>query len=230
MMAGGLTPKQEKYVQGLFTGLSQREAYKAAYNCKNMSDNAIDVNACRDAAKPKIALRLKELQDEVKERNMVTVEKVVERWWNIATADPNEILHLRRVCCRYCYGTNHRYQWKDEDEYASAVHMAEVDAELKEKEPIIPSNEGGYGFNRIADPHPSCPMCMGEGIPDLHISDTRKLSPQAKMLFAGFKQTQAGLEVKFQDQGKALENIARHLGMFKDTLDINLRKKLEDFM
>jgi len=36
-----LTPKQEKFVQGLFSGLSQREAYKQAYNAVNMKDTTI---------------------------------------------------------------------------------------------------------------------------------------------------------------------------------------------
>ena len=37
-----LTLKQEKFVQGLLNGLSQRESYKQAYECKNMSDKSID--------------------------------------------------------------------------------------------------------------------------------------------------------------------------------------------
>lgn len=45
-MSDKLTVKQEKYVQGLFAGLSQREAYKQAYNCSNWTDNAVDVEAC----------------------------------------------------------------------------------------------------------------------------------------------------------------------------------------
>ena len=40
-----LTQKQEKYVQELIKGKSQREAYKASYNAKKMSDNSIDREA-----------------------------------------------------------------------------------------------------------------------------------------------------------------------------------------
>jgi len=42
-----LTAKQEKFVQELIKGKSQREAYKAAYNAKNMSENSIDVEASK---------------------------------------------------------------------------------------------------------------------------------------------------------------------------------------
>lgn len=76
-MANGLTIKQEKYVQGLFAGLSQREAYKQAYDCSNWTDNAIDAKACELAKNVKVMLRLQELTNELKERNMVTVEKVL---------------------------------------------------------------------------------------------------------------------------------------------------------
>ena len=37
-MADKLTIKQERYVQGLFAGLSQREAYMQAYNAEKMQD------------------------------------------------------------------------------------------------------------------------------------------------------------------------------------------------
>ena len=76
-MAGKLTIKQEKYVQGLFAGLSQREAYKQAYNAGNMKDNTIDRVAYDMANNPKITARLRQLTDELKSRNMVTVERVL---------------------------------------------------------------------------------------------------------------------------------------------------------
>ena len=34
-----LTPKQEKFVQNLIKGMSQREAYKKSYDTKNMKLN-----------------------------------------------------------------------------------------------------------------------------------------------------------------------------------------------
>lgn len=40
-----VTEKQEKFVQGIASGKSQRTAYKAAYNCKNMKPATIDKRA-----------------------------------------------------------------------------------------------------------------------------------------------------------------------------------------
>jgi len=79
-----LTIKQEKYVQGLFAGLSQREAYKQAYDAKNMKDETIDRNACELARSNKIATRMEQLTNELKARNMVTVEWVVNNLKTVA--------------------------------------------------------------------------------------------------------------------------------------------------
>lgn len=67
-MVDGLTPKQEIFAIELSKGKSQREAYKAAYNCGNMKDHVIDNKGYLLANKGEIRVRLKKLQDEVKEK------------------------------------------------------------------------------------------------------------------------------------------------------------------
>jgi len=47
------------------------------------------------------------------------------------------------------------------------------------------------------------------------------LSDATLALFDGVKETQHGIEIKFQDRGKALESGARHLGVFKDEEEAN---------
>jgi len=93
-MADKLTPKQEKYVQGLFAGLSQREAYKQAYNASRMKDETIDKKACELAKRGKIRGRLTELQDELKERNMVTVEKVLTELAKVGFANGSDFARV----------------------------------------------------------------------------------------------------------------------------------------
>jgi phage terminase small subunit len=58
-MSDKLTIKQEKFAQGLFAGLSQREAYKQAFNCDKMTDKTIDEAACRLADNSKVTARIK---------------------------------------------------------------------------------------------------------------------------------------------------------------------------
>ncbi|MCE5227871.1 MAG: terminase small subunit [Porphyromonadaceae bacterium] len=92
-----LTPKQETFTQGLFKGQSQREAYKEAFDTSRMNDNTIDVKACQLANTDKIRVRLAELQDELKERNMVTVEKVLNELSHIAFDDISNYLSYKTV-------------------------------------------------------------------------------------------------------------------------------------
>ena len=73
-----LTTKQEIFVQKLIEGCSQRESYKFAYNCKKMSDKAIDVNASKLFNDTKVALRYEELKNELKQKMFYTVEKANE--------------------------------------------------------------------------------------------------------------------------------------------------------
>ena len=79
-----LTVKQEKFVQGLFKGLSQREAYKKAYDSKNMKDETIDKRACEIAKEGKIKGRLQELRDNIAKRNTVSVEWVLNNLKEVA--------------------------------------------------------------------------------------------------------------------------------------------------
>ena len=57
-----LTPKQEKFVQGIVSGkLSQREAYKQAYNATKMKDETIDAKASMLFKEDKIRIRYDQL-------------------------------------------------------------------------------------------------------------------------------------------------------------------------
>lgn len=95
MMLSKLTMKQEKFAQGLFSGLSQREAYKQAYDAENMTDKTIDEAACRLADDSKVSARIIELQDELKYRNMATTERVLSEYAKIGFADIKDFLAFR---------------------------------------------------------------------------------------------------------------------------------------
>ena len=124
-------------------------------------------------------------------RMHITQDHVLGMWWQIANADYNELSSVRRVACGYCYGDN--------------ITMGDGD----DAREIDPSR----------DPNPDCGICRGEGSPHVHIADTEKLSPAAKLLYQGAKETKFGIEIQTADRMKALDNVARHLGMFKDTVN-----------
>lgn len=57
-----LTPKQEMFVQGIFSGLSQRQAYREAFpNSKKWKDSAVDSNASILLQNTKVLQRYREL-------------------------------------------------------------------------------------------------------------------------------------------------------------------------
>ena len=71
-----LTPKQEKFVMALINGMSQRQAYKFAYNCKKMKDTSIDVSACELFKKDKIQLRYNQLIKEKQQNILKNVSNI----------------------------------------------------------------------------------------------------------------------------------------------------------
>lgn len=177
-------------------------------------------SGCEIVRNPKVDAYIRERQAEIAEKLEISAETVVKRWWEIATADVNELVQHRRRACRYCYGEEHRYQWIDEEEWQEACRKAEI----AEPPRAAPGNDGGYGYLRSADPHPDCPKCDGEGDASVFVADTRRLGPQARALYAGLKTTKDGMEIKTQDQAKALENVARHLGILDTKLNLGIKE------
>lgn len=73
-----LTQKQEKYVQGLVAGLSQRQAYiEAGYSTDNKTNSYIDKEASLLFKNRKVFERYKILMDEHKEKALWTREQAV---------------------------------------------------------------------------------------------------------------------------------------------------------
>jgi len=79
-----LTPKQEKFVQNLFNGMSQRKAYIQAGYSDNSSDAVIDVRACELAKSSKVSGRLSELQKAAEEKAVMTRAEILARLSDIA--------------------------------------------------------------------------------------------------------------------------------------------------
>jgi len=69
------------------------------------------------------------------------------------------------------------------------------------------------------EPDPECSTCMGEGNSVPWFSDTRKLSPEARALFAGVKLTKDGATILTHDKMAALVNIGKILGAYEKDND-----------
>lgn len=66
------------------------------------------------------------------------------------------------------------------------------------------------------------------------LTDTSKLSEIQIRAIAGIKEGKNGIELKLNDKEKALELLGRHLGMFKDRVEVSgledEKKKLDDIL
>jgi phage terminase small subunit len=80
----GLTQKQEAFVKAYILTGNASEAYRQSYNAKNMAENSLNVQAVKQLKNPKIALRLKELQEESKKEFLVSAEQKRKMLWELA--------------------------------------------------------------------------------------------------------------------------------------------------
>lgn len=72
-----LTPKQEKFVQELVKGKSQRQAYKAAYDASKMKDSTIDRRASELFGNSEVKARYNELIQTGSKKALWTRERAV---------------------------------------------------------------------------------------------------------------------------------------------------------
>lgn len=205
-----LTPKQRRFVNEYCVDENATQAYlRAGYSPEGAGQSAYAL-----LKKSYIAEAIAERMEEVAVAARITPEWVVGQWVKIATADPNEIVQVRRTCCRYCHGEGHRYQWT-EVEYAAAFDAAaKSDGE-------IPECSGGFGYIPNDPPSPSCPECGGEGVEDVYVADTRRLKGAARALYAGAERTRNGIKINMRDKDAAVSNLARYLGMMVDRKEIS---------
>lgn len=89
-----LTVKREKFVQNLIKGMTQADAYRDAYNTKNMSDNAIYREASLLLKNPKVSQRYEELRGKLVQRAekkaLMTAEQRMEWLTDLITGETEE--------------------------------------------------------------------------------------------------------------------------------------------
>lgn len=69
-----LTAKQEKFCQGIVSGMSQADSYRAAYNVKTKNKKSIWELSSQLADNIKVSSRIAELRKPVAERAQITLE------------------------------------------------------------------------------------------------------------------------------------------------------------
>jgi phage terminase small subunit len=215
-----LTEKQRNFVELWLVHRNAAYAYEKAYDAGRVNPATVYRQGHRLLRHSKIApileARLTALGETLTDETELTVQRVVEEYITLWQANPDEVTGVRVGACRYCHGADHMYQWTPA-EFAEATRKAEL-SELP-----LPDVAGGLDFDRTALPDPACPECRGEGQLRQVPVDTSKLSPGGRALFAGVKPTANGLEIKLRDRDKALENAAKIIGAFRETIDLNVK-------
>lgn len=85
-----LTPKQEKYVQNLVKGMSQREAYKNSYDAENMKDETIDKKASGLLKQEKIRGRYEELMKRLEDTAIMDAKERMKWLTKVVKGDIKE--------------------------------------------------------------------------------------------------------------------------------------------
>lgn len=117
-----LTAKQEAFAQNIARGMSQADAYRSAYACKNMSDNAIYREASLLLDNPKISQRLKELRDIAAKPTIITAQKRKE-WLTEIIQDPNVDINAKLKASDQLNRMEGEYIQKVETELKNALNI-----------------------------------------------------------------------------------------------------------
>lgn len=221
-LVSGMDPQHVQFVDEYLRTYNQTKAYMAVYNVQSAGGACASAHRLLNSAKVRalMALRIKVLFEKSEDLQTRVLEQLVA----VAFADPNELMEMRRECCRFCYGEDHLYQykpgewrnrqrkWEEDLRKALERNSDASDADL----PPEPDPEGGTGYDPRKEPVESCPECYGEGIEREVFKDTRNLSPSAQALYAGVKRTKEGLELLVHNQERARETLMKILRLYDE--------------
>ncbi|CAI2005004.1 terminase small subunit [Serratia fonticola] len=199
----GINEQQAKFVsEYLLTGDKYIAYRNAGYKCEGDSWQRAARRLYRNVP---VYRAIRDGLDRRQKRYTAELDEIVHQLVSIARADPNDLSQFRRVNCRYCWGENHLYQWRDIGEFDQAAEKAASDGKSQPE-------YGGIGFIENDEPNPDCPKCDGEGNGHVHIPNTLDLiGTDARWLFAGIKQTQHGVQVLTADQDAARRTLIQLL-------------------
>lgn len=196
----GISDQQAKFAMLVAQGKKPTEAYRlAGYEGQGATANS---NASRMLRNARVYRAISYFRNQYQKRYTADLDLLVSQLMAIVQADPNQLAQFRRVNCRYCWGENHLYQWRDIAEFDKAAAQASRDGK---PEPEY----GGLGFVDNAIPNPDCPKCCGEGTGQLYMADTTLLDGDARQLYAGGKLGKFGVEILLEDKAAARRELIK---------------------
>ena len=212
--AYGLPPATLMFCREYLVTMDRDRAARAAGLSKQASGKLL--------ADPDIQACLAQMMRERSARNNIEPDDVLRRWNLLAFGDVNEVQQLRRVCCHFCWGQDNKRQmmWREIQDLVESQNADNAKLLAAGKEAVIYEPIDDW-YDHAKDPNPECPACRGDGLVMGWFADSRKLPPTGQALFAGFKMTRDGFEVKIHDQQHALDMLAQHLGLIGPAAQAN---------
>lgn len=95
-----LTVKQENFCNYYIETGNASAAYRRAYSCDKMKDEAVNVQASKMLVNPKIALRVKQLQDALQKRSDITKDEAIKELSAIVRSRVTDVLSAKGMTVR----------------------------------------------------------------------------------------------------------------------------------
>lgn len=134
-----MTPKQEKFCHKYLELGNASEAYRLVYSCTRMKEKQVWEEASKLLKRPKVAQRIKEIQEELRKRSDVTKEEILKMLRGIMYADIRQFLTIK----------NGFVKWKDTKEWTDEMAM-QVESVKQGKEGLeLRLNSRTWSIQRI---------------------------------------------------------------------------------
>lgn len=218
-----LTSLEEAFARHYVLTNNATKAYILARgNGHNATRNSARVAAWELANRPHVLKRVREFESAAAAATVIDYAAILDHDRQIVEGHKHadEITQHIWQCCRYCHGTDFKFQWIDYAEYLTALSEAERKNEERIARKLgaqeLPIDDGGYGFLPGNEPNILCPKCEGRGHAVTIIADTTKLEGPARAVVIGVKVTANGTEVLMHSLDKAKERLLRAAGMYGD--------------
>lgn len=212
-----LAEKQEVFVKEYMVDWNATQAaIRAGYSANSAAQIAYQL-----LQKPSVRNAIETLASARARRLGIDADELMRTWAAVVALDANELSQLRRVCCPYCWGTDHQRQYTPSGlEEAKKRHERE---RARRKRADAGDDIGDFPeytdawYDKRKSPAEDCPECHGDGVVEVFLADTRTLSPAARLVFAGVKEGKdGGIELLTMSKERAADNLARALGLFKE--------------
>jgi phage terminase small subunit len=194
-------------------------AYRLAYNVGyNTQPTTVWADAQRTLARPLVAARILELEALAAASTIVKARDILQDQVDISKADANDLIRVRSLCCRYCWGVGHAYQWQEIEWVNAAADALDMGVNPLTNQPLVraPSDRGGFGFDPQREPNATCPHCRGAGVRVVYVTDSEKLTGKARKLYKGVKLGAKGdLEVLMANSEDARKEVSKLLGAYQ---------------